>query len=77
MGEEKLQKNGFIFLDFAKNEVGIEREMKSYSGLSLLADIGGSLGMFLGFSFLMVWDGVEIVFLRIKQVWRGRADALK
>jgi hypothetical protein len=77
VGKEKLHGKAYLFLDFAKNEVVIEKEMKSYSGLSLLADIGGSLGLFLGFSFLMVWDGVEIVFLRIRQVWWGRADTLK
>ena len=77
VGEEQWHFPGFIFLTFAKEEVVIEKEMTSYSGLSLLADIGGSLGMCLGFSFLMVWDGFEAVMGTMRHVWRGRKDALK
>lgn len=44
---------------YATEEITILKELRSYSGLSLLADIGGSLGMFLGFSFLSLWDLVE------------------
>ena len=64
-----------IWFEFADGKVMIEKELTSYSGLSLLVDIGGSLGMFLGFSFLMVWDGVEAVMMKIRQVWRARPDA--
>jgi hypothetical protein len=63
-----------IFFRFVDREVVIEKEMTSYSALSFLADIGGSLGMFLGFSFLMVWDGVAAVLINIRQVWREKKD---
>ena len=63
-----------IFFRFVDREVIIEKEMTSYSALSFLADIGGSLGMFLGFSFLMVWDGVEAVLITIRQVWRQKKN---
>ena len=63
-----------IFFRFVDREVVIEKEMTSYSALSFLADIGGSLGMFLGFSFLMVWDGVAEVLINIRQVWREKKD---
>ena len=53
-------------------EVIIEKELLSYSGLSLLADIGGTLGMFLGFSFLMVWDAAEAAMLRIIHAWNAK-----
>ena len=41
---------------FSNQETLNEKELESYSLLSVLSDLGGSLGMFLGFSFLMVWD---------------------
>ena len=31
-----------------------------YPLVSLIADIGGTLGLFLGFSFMTIWDGVEV-----------------
>ena len=37
---------------------------------SLVAEFGGALGMFLGFSFLMIWDWLELLLysvLRIKK----------
>ena len=33
-----------------------------FPGSSLLAEIGGTLGVFLGFSFIAVWDGIQQVF---------------
>ena len=35
-------------------EVFVERE--AYSLVSFVADMGGVLGLFVGFNFLMVWD---------------------
>ena len=32
-----------------------------FPGSSLLAEIGGTLGVFLGFSFIAVWDGIQQV----------------
>ena len=35
-----------------------------------MAEFGGALGMFLGFSFLMIWDWLELLLysvLRIKK----------
>ena len=31
-----------------------------YPLVSLIADIGGTLGLFVGFSFMTIWDGVEV-----------------
>ena len=41
----------------------IEQEKLVYSLESLVAEFGGTLGLFLGFSFIAVWD--KMVFLRI------------
>ena len=35
------------------------REYLIYDGDSLVADFGGTLGLFVGFSFVMLWDIVE------------------
>ena len=44
---------GIIFLS---REYKLEEEAYVYPFISFVAEFGGALGMFLGFSFLMVWD---------------------
>ena len=41
---------------YANNEVLEKTEVLVYDTVSLIAEFGGALGLFLGFSFLMVWD---------------------
>ena len=41
----------------------IEEEVLVYSFESLVAELGGSLGLFLGFSFMTVWDGFEKIVI--------------
>ena len=36
-----------------------EQEILLYPFTSLLAEFGGALGLFLGFSIMTIWDGVE------------------
>ena len=56
----------------ASEEIVIEKEVAGYTGLSLLADMGGSLGMFLGFSFLGAWDKAELLILWTIQAWKHK-----
>ena len=42
-------------------------EIQIYPFVSFLCDLGGSLGLFVGFSFLTLWDFFDIVFVKIKQ----------
>ena len=55
---------------FASRIVVVEKEEKTYPFQSFVAECGGCLGLFLGFSFLLVWDGlVEVMkkFLKVMQ----------
>ena len=47
-----------FWLSIASKSVEVLREELSYPFLSLVADIGGVLGLFIGFNFLMIWDGI-------------------
>ena len=64
-----------LYLAFAENEIIVDKEIEIYSWISLLSDIGGALGLFLGFSFVMVWDAVEVVIRKMKRYLRDRSDA--
>ena len=43
-------------------------EIQIYPFESFLCDLGGSLGLFVGFSFLTLWDFFDIVYVKIKQL---------
>ena len=49
---------------FGSSEVQVEAEEEAASFPSLVADCGGTLGLFIGFNFMMLWD--LIVFLADK-----------
>ena len=40
----------------------VETESLLYSIESLVAEFGGTLGLFFGFSFMALWDGLEVMF---------------
>ena len=39
----------------------VEKESLLYNIESLLAEFSGTLGLFLGFSFMALWDGLELL----------------
>ena len=43
---------------FASRVVVVEKEEKTFPFQAFVAECGGCLGLFLGFSFLLVWDGL-------------------
>ena len=47
-----------LFLQFASKTIEVLEEVPAYPFLSLVADVGGVLGLFIGFNFLMVWDWI-------------------
>ena len=55
-----------LYVQFSNNWVTLETELETYGLVSLVSDIGGSMGLFLGFSFIMVWQVIEAGIIRIK-----------
>ena len=43
---------------FSSKSVEVLREEEAYPIGSLVADVGGVLGLFIGFNFLMFWDWI-------------------
>ena len=62
----------WINIQFSNKKFLLVTEVKSYSLLSFLSDIGGSLGMFVGFSFLLVWDVAEVALLSCRNITIAR-----
>ena len=60
----KITNRSWIKVQFASDEITVESEEYVYDIVSFIADCGGALGLFLGFSFYMLWD----VFLFIEAV---------
>ena len=59
----------FVF-NFITTEVVTKKEVWAYPMLSFVAEFGGALGLFLGVSFLSLWDLLEItagMILKIKR----------
>ena len=58
--------NGFTQLafTFSSDLIEIMREEEAYPFLSLVADCGGVLGLFIGFNFITIWDWTLIVLTR-------------
>ena len=65
-----LTRNGtLLFAVLAVDyDIYTETEMLIYPWTSLVAEIGGILGLFLGFSFMIVWDGMEMAFNKAKDL---------
>ena len=55
-----------VWLSLATQEMLVKTEKPMYELTSLVGDIGGSLGLFLGFSLLMLWDWVCFLYMLIE-----------
>ena len=54
-----------VGFSFASVATTVRREVYIYSTLSFISDLGGSLGLFVGFSFFGLWDVFQAVFVKI------------
>ena len=48
---------------YAGNSIEVQREEEAYSLLSLVADVGVVLVLFIGFNFIMIWDWVISILI--------------
>ena len=48
----------------------METEQYLYPFKSLVADVGGTLGLFLGFSILSLWEYVEILMMLVRKIMK-------
>ena len=58
--ETALYNESHLFLMMARRTAVKRTEVLLYPGTSFISELGGSLGLFVGFSFWMVWDLVEL-----------------
>ena len=49
-------------VSFDPMEGRLEKEAWAYPAISFIAEMGGALGLFIGVSFLSVWDFGEFIF---------------
>ena len=55
-----------VQLVFQSSTVEILKEEQAYSIESFVADMGGVLGLFVGFNFLQIWD----IIILLKSKWK-------
>jgi hypothetical protein len=71
--ETNLDSEHFIFaLWSSSNNTYEKKEAFIYPLSTLVAELGGTLGLFLGFSFLSLWDGLELLYMRVAAVMSNR-----
>ena len=54
-------------ISFSTNVLTVMEEQYVYPMDSFIAEVGGALGLFLGFSFLMIWDLIQFVIAAVKK----------
>ena len=68
MGTDLLDFDEFgMILVFGSLRTTVLREYYIYPIECLVSDFGGSLGLFVGFSFVMLWDVVEFLIIFVGQ----------
>ena len=55
-----------LTITWLKNELIVETEKLAYDELTFVANFGGALGLFVGFSFFMLWDLMIMILNMIK-----------
>lgn len=56
-----------FLISFSTNVLTVLEEQYVYPMDSFIAEVGGALGLFLGFSFMMVWDLIQFVLASVKK----------
>jgi len=56
-----------FLISFSTNVLTLLEEQYVYPMDSFIAEVGGALGLFLGFSFMIVWDLIQFVLASVKK----------
>ena len=66
--KEMSEKNEiWIDLTLAGLTINVKKEIFVFPLRSFISEFGGALGLFLGFSFIMIWDTIETLLMFLKQ----------
>ena len=65
---EKDKEKIALGIIYATKEATVKQETYLYPFESFIAEFGGALGMFLGFSFIILWDIIEWVLISAKKI---------
>ena len=61
----------FVFLfTLASTQMRSEREVLAYTAISLIADLGGALSLFVGVSALSLWDCFSCLVTTYKDYYK-------
>ena len=55
-------------MNFVSTDIRMEKEVEIYPLISFISELGGSLGLFLGFSFMTIWDLIDYFILRYDSI---------
>ena len=59
------EKKAIVQIVSESNKIEVQREVPDFPFESLVADVGGILGLFIGFNFLMIWDFIDDIWKRM------------
>ena len=68
IGGRRKAKNTGIFFGYASSQLIVKEEAELYPLNSFIAEFGGALGLFLGFSFVGLWN----LFLSMIVFFKGK-----
>ena len=54
---------------FESDNIEVEKEVKAFPFVSLVADVGGVLGLFLGLNILMIWDFIHLIVKKMNMLF--------
>ena len=66
---DRVENHSWFRISLASSSITVKNQTLIMSARSLVAEIGGTLGLFLGFSFIMIWDQIERMILFVKNVY--------
>ena len=67
--------NFILFYTFATTDIRVETEAWAFSTISFIAELGGALSLFVGVSFLSLWDCAEFIVEKYKTKIKTKNEA--